>query len=187
VEAVALPAIVAANSAANRFYLPRPGPLDATAGSRKGTAMKRRSFVGGLSAATLATGLLLVGSTPASAQKTEPASAKLVIGSTDVNSHTGTVRPPVLLRPRFTCHDSGAIVVVKLRNPNKTVLFFEVRLPGGEVSEALPVMLPARGFNSVEFHGIPNGRYLIELLNDAGDFVAETQVRVRCKVKPPVS
>jgi len=143
--------------------------------------MKHRSLVGGLSAATLVTGLLVVGSSAASAQRTEPASARLVVG-TGVNSHTGAVRPPVLFRPRFTCHDSGAIVVVKLRNPNKTVLFFEVRLSGGEVSEALPVMLPARRFDSVEFHGIPNGRYLIEVLNDTGDFVAQTQVRVRCTV-----
>jgi hypothetical protein len=146
--------------------------------------MKHRSLVGGLSAATLVTGLLVVGSSAASAQRTEPASARLVVG-TGVNSHTGAVRPPVLFRPRFTCHDSGAIVVVKLRNPNKTVLFFEVRLSGGEVSEALPVMLPARRFDSVEFHGIPNGRYLIEVLNDTGDFVAQTQVRVRCTVQPP--
>lgn len=66
VGAVALQAIVGANSAANRLYLPCPGSLNATAGSRQGAAVKYRSLVGGLSAATLATGLLLVGSSPVS-------------------------------------------------------------------------------------------------------------------------
>jgi hypothetical protein len=83
------------------------------------------------------------------------------------------------------CSDEGAVVTVKLRNPTKTVRFFEVRLSGGVVAEALPVMLTPRGVDSVEFHGIPDGRYLVEVLNDLGDYVADTRIRVRCKVKPP--
>jgi hypothetical protein len=75
--------------------------------------------------------------------------------------------------------------VVKLRNPTKTVRFFEVRLSGGEVAEALPLMLTAKGVDRVEFHGVPNGRYLVEVLNDLGEPVADTRVGVRCKVKPP--
>jgi hypothetical protein len=148
-------------------------------------AMKRRTLVGGLLATMLAPAALLSGSTPASAQQAEHAPVLLATGNTDVGRHTTTVRPPVLLRPRVTCHDSGAIIAVKLRNRSKTVLFFEVRLSGGDVSEALPVMLPARGADSVDFHGIPDGRYLIEVLNDVGDYVAQTQVRVRCEAKSP--
>jgi hypothetical protein len=131
-----------------------------------------RPALAGLAVAALAPGLLLVGSAPASAQKAEHVSVK---------PSTTTVRPPVLTRPRFRCHDSFAVVVVKLRNPNQTVLFFEVRLSAGDYQEALPVMLLSRGVDSVEFHGAPNGRYLIEVLNDVGDYVADTRVKVRCK------
>ncbi|NIK54328.1 hypothetical protein [Kribbella shirazensis] len=146
--------------------------------------MKRHPFVGGLLTATLATGLLLVGSAPASAQKAESASAQLVADGTDLRGRGNSVRPPVLVRPRVRCHDSGAVVVVKLRNPSRVILFFEVRLSGGSVAEALPVMLAARGVETVEFHGIPNGRYRVDVMNDRGDFVTDTRVRVRCNAVP---
>jgi hypothetical protein len=127
---------------------------------------------------SLAAGLLLVGTTPASAQKTGQTAAQPVTSTT-------TVRPPILYRPRVTCSDSSAVVVVKLRNSSKAVRFFEVRLSGGEYAEALPVMLTPRGVDSVEFHGVPNGRYLVEVLNDLGDYVAETRLRVRCEIEAP--
>jgi hypothetical protein len=140
--------------------------------------MRRHSLAGGLLTASLASVLLLAGTASASAQKTEQAPVQLVTSSTNVKS-------PVLFRPRARCSDEGAVVTVKLRNPTKTVRFFEVRLSGGAVAEALPVMLTARGVDSVEFHGIPDGRYLVVVLNDLGDYVADTRIRVRCKVKPP--
>ncbi len=98
-------------------------------------------------------------------------------------SSTVSVRQPVLQRPRFTCHGSnGAIVVVTLRNRTRTDVGFEVRVSRGEYQEALPVYLAPRGVGSVEFHGITaNGSYLVEVLNDAGDFVAHTRLKVRCK------
>jgi hypothetical protein len=82
------------------------------------------------------------------------------------------------------CSVQGAVVTVKLRNPTRTVRFFEIRLSGGAVAEAMPVMLTPSGVDSVEFHGIPDGRYRVEVLNDLGDYVADTRLRVRCNIKP---
>jgi hypothetical protein len=123
----------------------------------------------------MTTGVVLLGTTPASAQTSEHVSAK---------SSTTRARPPVLKKPQFTCHESGAIVVVKLRNRSRTVLYFEVRLSAGDYQEAQPMMLLPRGVDSVEFHGVPNGRYVTEVLNDGGDHVTQTRFQVRCKVKP---
>jgi hypothetical protein len=148
-------------------------------------AMSCHSIVGGLLTGTLATGLLVAGSPHAAAQGTGHNPAQLVAGSTVLKPHTSTARPPILFRPRATCHESSAIVVVKLRNPTKTARFFEIRLSGGEYAEALPVGLPAHGADSVEFSGVSNGTYRVQVLNDLGDLVTQTRFRVRCKVKPP--
>ena len=147
--------------------------------------MRRQSIVGTLLTGALATGLLLVGNTSASAHNTEQAPAQLVASSTGLERPTVTIRRPILFRPRVTCHESGALVEVKLRNPTKTLRFVEIRLSGGAYAEALPMELPAHRADSVEFHGVPNGRYLVEVLNDLGDSVTQTQFRVRCKVGPP--
>jgi hypothetical protein len=127
--------------------------------------------MGGLVASMMATGLLLVGGMPASAQTAEQIS---------VSSSATTVRPPVLSRARFTCHDEGSIVTLSLRNRSKTEVAYQVRLSGGDVAQAQAVTLGARAVQRVEFHGIPNGRYVIEVLNDAGDHVAHLRVHVNC-------
>lgn len=149
--------------------------------------MKRHSFVGILSTATLAAGLLLMGSTSASAQNTEHASAQLVTGSTDLKSHTTTVRKPVFSEPRSTCGDDGAFVVAKLSNPNATVQEYMVGIHAGDIYDDYVVTVAAHGAESVEFGGLPNNTYRLQAQNPAGDIVAQTQVRVRCDVKPPTS
>ncbi|WP_328520451.1 hypothetical protein [Kribbella sp. NBC_00359] len=140
--------------------------------------MRRRSFVCGLSTATLATGVLLVGSTSASAQNTEYAPAQLVTGTT-------TVLPPVFGKARFTCHDEGANVTARLRNANATVQYYMVGITAGDIHYDYVVTLAARGAELVEFGGLPNGTYLLQVQNAAGAFDAQTRVRVRCNVTPP--
>ncbi|WP_328993444.1 hypothetical protein OG394_03880 [Kribbella sp. NBC_01245] len=122
----------------------------------------------------MATGVVVVGSTPASAHKAGHVSVKSSL----------KVRPPLLKRPRVRCHESGAIVVITLRNRSRTALHFEVRLSAGEYQEALPVMLLPRGTDSVEFHGVPDGSYLTEVLNDVGEYVADRRFRVSCNAAP---
>jgi len=89
----------------------------------------------------------------------------------------------VLRKPRFTCHgEDGAIIVVKLRNRTRTDVVFEVRVSRGHYQEALPVNLAPRGVGSVEFHGVvDDGRYLVEVLSDVGQYVARSSVKVRCE------
>ena len=129
--------------------------------------MKRHSFVRGLlTAATLGTGLLLLGSTSASAQ---------------------TIEPPVLGKARITCHDEGGAVVAKLRNPNATLQHYMVAITGGEVHYDYVVSPAARGAELIEFGGLPNGTYLLRVQNADGDFVATTRVPVQCDVTPPTA
>ena len=99
-----------------------------------------------------------------------------------VTSATTADKPPVLYRPRFTCDESGgAGVVVKLRNRTRIEAIFEVRVSRGEYQEALPVYLPPRGVGSVEFAATTeDGRYVVEILNVDGDYVAQTSVMRRC-------
>jgi hypothetical protein len=140
--------------------------------------MKRNPYAGALLISALSAGLIATGTTSASAQGSERAPQAV----TDSIQQTRTIRPPVLLRPRVRCHESGGIVVVKLRNPHRELLHFEVRVFGGDYAEALPVMLPARGSDSVEFHGLADGRYRVEVLTDLGESVAWSHARVRCEM-----
>ncbi|HEY4571672.1 MAG TPA: hypothetical protein VIH10_19510 [Kribbella sp.] len=116
-----------------------------------------------------------MGSTPASAHKSE---------HVVVSAATTTVRPPALRRPQITCGAEGAEVVVKLRNRSRTSLFFEVRLSVSDYQEALPIGLSPRGVDSVVFSGVPNGRSLIEVLNDQGVYVAHLRFKVKCSGEP---
>jgi hypothetical protein len=181
VGAVAVPAIVGANSAQTGLFLSCPAPLLAASGR----AMKRHSLVGSLLTTTLATGLLLVGSTSASAQNTGHAPARVVTGTTDLKSHTTTVRPPVFSKVRVTCHDAGAEVVAKLHNPNTTVQHYMVGIHAGDTYHDYVVSPAAHGTESVEFGGLPNNTYVLQAQNAAGDIVAQTRVRVQCDVAPP--
>ncbi|TCO17263.1 hypothetical protein EV652_11891 [Kribbella steppae] len=148
-----------------------------------GLAMKRHSFVRGLlTATTLVTGVLLLGSTSASAQN---APAQPVTASADLKSHTTTDRPPVFSKARFTCQDEGAVVVTKLSNPNATVQQYMVGIHGGDIYYDYVVTLAARGAESVEFGGLPDNTYQFQAQNPDGDIVARTRVRVQCDVTPP--
>jgi len=151
-----------------------------------GLAMKRYSFVRGLlTATTLATGLLLLGSTSASAQNTEHAPAQPVTGSTDLKSHTSTVRPPVFSKVRVTCEDEGGVVATKLSNPNATVEPYMVGIHGGDIYYDYVVTPAAHGAESIEFGGLPNNTYQFQAQNADGDIVARAWVRVQCDVTPP--
>jgi hypothetical protein len=168
--AVAVAAIVGAEHAPAGLFLSCPAHLHAAFGR----AMKRHSFVRGLLAATtLATGLLLFGSTAASAQ------------STDIKSHTTTVLPPVFDKPRITCGDEGAGLESNLRNPNATLQEYMVGVTAGDVQENYVVQVAPHGAELVGFGDLPNGTYLLQAQNPAGDLVATARGRVQCDVTPP--
>jgi hypothetical protein len=142
---------------------PTTEPLRAASGR----AMRHHSFVRGLlTATTLVTGLLLLGSTAASAQ---------------------TIEPPVLGKARITCHDEGGEVVAKLRNPNATVQHYMVAITGGDIHYDYVVSPAAHGAELIEFGGLPDGTYLLRVQNADGDFVANTRVPVQCDATPPTS
>jgi hypothetical protein len=162
VGAVAVAAIVGANHAPADLFLSCPAPRHAAFGR----AMNHRSLIRGLLAATtLATGLLLFGSTAASA-------------------HTTTVVPPVFDKPRITCHDGGAELASKLRNPNATLQEYMVGITAGDVQENYVVQVTAHGAELVVFADLPNGTYLLQAQNPAGDVVATARGRVQCDVTP---
>lgn len=142
-----------------------------------GLAMKRHAFVGGLLTATLVTGLLLLGSTSASAQ--------LVAGSTDLTSQSSKVRPPVFSNVRVRCHDDGADVVAKLSNPNATEQIYMVGFHAGDVSDNYVVNVAPHGAENVAFGAPSNDTYELQAQNADGDVVALVRVRVKCAFKPP--
>jgi hypothetical protein len=130
--------------------------------------MKRHSVAGLLLTALLATGLLLMGSTAASA-------------------HTTKFRPPTFDKARFTCQEGGAVVVTKLRNPNAVVQEYMVGITAGDIHYDYVVTVAAHGVGPVEFGGLPNGKYLLQVQGETGDFIASTGVHVQCDVKPPTT
>ncbi|MEU4396524.1 hypothetical protein [Kribbella sp. NPDC023855] len=139
--------------------------------------MKHHGFVGGLMTATLVTGLLLLGSTSASAQ--------LVARSTDVTSQTTKVRPPVYSDVRVRCEDVGAAVSAKLSNPNATEQVYMVGFQAGDVAENYVVNLAPHGSEIVGFGAPVNNTYELQAQNVDGDVVALVRVRVKCAFKSP--
>jgi hypothetical protein len=132
------------------------------------TTRRRRPTIGSLLISTMAAGLLVLGGTPAVAQTTEHVSAQ-------------ASRPPALGKARVTCYpDDDAGVVARLRNPNKTTKDYMVAITGGDIHYDYVVTVPARSAEPIEFGGLPNGRYLLRVQNDVGDFVAQAKVRVNC-------
>ncbi|WP_432936913.1 hypothetical protein ACQPXM_23980 [Kribbella sp. CA-253562] len=130
-------------------------------------AAHRPALLGFLLTASVGTGLFLVGSTPASAQEAAP------------------VRPPVLSNVRVACHESEAGVLAKLRNPNSTEQEYMVAISGGDVHYDYVVRPPAHGSERIGFGGLPDRTYSLRVQNAVGDFVAQTEVRVRCHATPP--
>jgi hypothetical protein len=125
-----------------------------------------------LAAAT--TGSLLVVGTPASASATTGAPAVTAeMASTQV-------KPPRIKQVRYTCHPENAIVSLKLRNPNKVELSWQVRLSNDDLQEAQAVTLAGKTAERVEFHGIPDGEFSIQVLDDLGETVATDEVAVEC-------
>jgi hypothetical protein len=127
--------------------------------------MKRHAFVRGLlTATTVATGLFLLGSTPASAD---------------------TVRPPVFGKVKITCHDDGSAgVVTKLTNPNTTMQHYMVGIHAGDIYYDYVVMPAANGSEVVEFGGLPNDTYVLQAQGEDAEVVASIQVRVQCDATP---
>lgn len=135
-----------------------------------------RSIISGLWVAATAGSLLLVASAPVSAESPVPVVANEHVLAPD--------KPPKITRVRFTCHAGSASVSLRLGNPNRVDLSYQVRLFGGDVQEAQAVALPAKTTERISFGGIPNGEFSIEVLNDLGDSVAFGEVVVEC---PPVA
>ncbi|MFI5708377.1 hypothetical protein [Kribbella sp. NPDC051620] len=123
-------------------------------------------FAGALLTATLAPGLLLLGSTSASAQ-------------------TSTVRPPVYSNVRVSCHDVGAGVSARLSNPNATEQVYMVGFHAGDAYDNYVVNLAPHGAEKVEFWAQTNDTYELQAQNADGDVVTLIHVRVKCAFKPP--
>jgi len=121
----------------------------------------------GLMAATMTVGALLA-SLPASAATLSP------VAEQDVSAHPSTTfQPPAIKKVRYTCSAEGAIVAIKVHNPDRAELAFQIQLSAGpDVQEAQAVTLPGKTSEWAEFHGMPNGEYLIEVLDDQGNVVA---------------
>lgn len=121
----------------------------------------------GLLAAGVAVGALLVSVTASAATLTPGAEQK-------VSARTSTaLRPPVIKKVSHTCHAEGATVAIKLRNPNRVELAYQLQLSAGpNVQEARVVNLPGRTSERAEFGGMPDGEYLIEVLDAQGNVVA---------------
>jgi hypothetical protein len=134
----------------------------------------------GLLAAAMTVGGLLV-SVPASAATHTP------VAEQNVSAHPSTtLRPPVIKKVRYTCQAVGAVVAIKLRNPNRAELSFMLQLSAGpNVQEAQAVTLPGKTSQWAEFHEMPDGEYLIEVVDAQGDVVARrTGTVVEC---PPTA
>ena len=139
----------------------------------KGNIMKQLSR--GLLAAGVAVGALLT-SVPASA------ATRASVAEQNASAHTSTpLRPPVIEKVRYTCHAEGAIVAIKLRNPNRVELAFQLQLSGPDLQDAQTMTLPSKTSEWAEFHGTPDGEYLIEALDAQGDVVTRrTGTVVEC-------
>jgi hypothetical protein len=136
--------------------------------------MRRHAFAGGLLTATLVPGLLLLGSTSASAQ--------IVAGSTD---QTSKVKPPVYSNLGVSCHDDGAQVSAKLSNPDATEQIYMVGFHAGDDYSNYVVTLAAHGAEDVGFWAQTNDTYEMQAQNVDGDIVARAHVRVKCTFKTP--
>ena len=134
--------------------------------------------------ATLATGLVLVGSTSASAQNTEN-----VTGGAELMSHIGKVRKPVFSEVRFTCWDGGeASIEAKLSNPNSTEQVYMVGIPFENLDLSYAVNLAPHGSEDVAFGPVPpNNTFPLQAQNAAGDVVALVRVHVKCAVSTPTA
>ncbi|TDU83884.1 hypothetical protein EV138_6348 [Kribbella voronezhensis] len=130
---------------------------------------KHRPLVGSLLTATVAAGLLLVGTPAASAE------------------NTTTVLPPVFTHVRVSCNEAGGEVEADLRNPNKTSQDYMVGIHAGEIYYTYVVSPPARGVAPVDFGGLPDDAYAMQAENAGGKIVARARIRVHCEVKPPTS
>jgi len=129
---------------------------------------------GSLLVAAVAAGSLLVG-TPASAATLPPAAA-----AEHVSAHPSTVKPPKVKQVRYMCTPEGAIVSLRLRNPNKMELSFQIALFGSHMQEAQAVTLPGKTAERVRFDGIVNDDYTIQVLDVLGEPVASAEVVVEC-------
>lgn len=92
------------------------------------------------------TGSLLVVGTPASASATTGAP----VVTTDIASTQ--VKPTRIKQVRYTCHPESAIVSLKLRNPNKVELSWQVQLSNDDLQEAQAVTLVESSTNSCPPH-----------------------------------
>lgn len=123
--------------------------------------------------ATLGTGLLLAGSTSASAAQ-------------------NTAHVPVFTDVRVICGDGsdGDIgVTAKLIDAKATAPEpYMVLIWAGAAEESYVVSVDAHGTEPVEFGGLPNNTtFRLEAWNAAGKVAAATRGRLKCDVKPPTS
>ncbi|QNE17350.1 hypothetical protein F1D05_04720 [Kribbella qitaiheensis] len=118
--------------------------------------------------ATLATGLLVAGSTFASAQ---------------------TLKPPYYGEARANCSanpEIGVGVTAKLHNPNAITDSYMVGAHAGNIYVNYVVTVPGHGVEPVDFAGLVNNNtYDLQAQNAAGDVVARARVRVYCAVTSP--
>ncbi|WP_143230008.1 hypothetical protein [Actinophytocola xanthii] len=120
---------------------------------------------------TVAGSLLVPGTTISAVTLTAPVTTEQVLVQN---------KPPKINQVRCACYPESATVSLRLHNPNRVELSYEVRLFGGDAQEAQAVHLPAKTAERVAFHGIPNGKFSIQVLDDLGATVASADVVVEC-------
>ncbi len=130
-------------------------------------------FIGGALLVAVTTWSPLVAGTSVSASASTHAADATAPVSTQA-------RPPKIKQVRYTCHPEGAVVSVKLRNPNRMQLSWQVRLFNDDVAQAQAVTLAARTDERVRFHAVPDGESSLQVLDDLGETVAVAEVVVEC-------
>jgi hypothetical protein len=131
----------------------------------------KQFIVSGLLAAVAAGSLLVAGTPVSAATRTTEAKADLV---------STQVKPPRINQVRFTCHSEGATAFLRLRNPNREELSWQIRLFNDDVQQAQAVNLVGKTARRVRFDGLPDGEFTVQVLEPRGETVATAEVVVEC-------
>jgi hypothetical protein len=133
-----------------------------------------KQYIGSGLLVAVAVGSLLVAGSPVSA-----ATHTSATGAT-AEMVAPQVKPPKIKQVRYACHSEGAVVVLRLRNPNRVELSWQVRLFNADEQQAQAVTLAGKTAERVRFGGLPDGEFSIHVLDDLGETVVTAEVVVEC-------
>ena len=137
-----------------------------------------KQFIGSGLLVAVAVGSLLVAGSPVSA-----AAHTSATGATG-EIFAPQVKPPKIRQVRYACHPEGAVVALRLRNPNRVELSWQVQLFNADEQHAQAVTLAGKTAERVRFDGLPDGEFSIQVLDDLGETVVTAEVVVEC---PPAA